>query len=96
MKPEEVVEQAIRKLIADCAATGEPCILCGGKPDGVGVWIPTSKWSQRLGALPGKTRIMAYPICCKHKLNESTEKQIDDKIFEKLNQLGSPRPNFSN
>jgi hypothetical protein len=44
-------------------AAGQPCALCGRPAASVGVWIPTKTCSQRLGAPPGKVRVVVYALC---------------------------------
>ena len=46
---------------------GDFCLLCGGEPDFIGVFIPDDP--MRWGAAPGKTRYVRYCLCeiCKSR-----------------------------
>lgn len=48
---------------------GDRCLVCGGKPYVLGVFIPQN--AVEWGAAPGKTRFIRYCLCakCKRKLN---------------------------
>lgn len=52
------IEEIINK------AKKSPCILCGGRSDAWGVFVPEGKKNQELyGALDGKTRALFYALC---------------------------------
>lgn len=59
-----------------------------------GVWIPSREFSQKLGSMPDKTRVIVYPLCSAHEPDEETMKQIDDYLLSHLEEL--KLPNYSN
>jgi hypothetical protein len=60
----ERVQEMITELQQRMQQTPLPCYVCEVETsDGAGVWMPTPAYSKALGAPPGKTRLLAYPIC---------------------------------
>jgi hypothetical protein len=41
----------------------DACTLCSGPAAAVGVWRPTREYSDKLGAVPGKHRVVFYGLC---------------------------------
>lgn len=60
---------------------GSPCMLCGRKSDGAGVFIPDNEFAAKVGQPKGKLRVIVYGVCSrcvKRKKNcaELAEQQI--------------------
>lgn len=83
-----------KALIQQSAQLKLRCILCKQKADMRGVWIPSPKYSQMLGSMPDKTRVIIYPICHRHFQTEETMQQIDDIILKQ--NMTSGLPDYSN
>lgn len=43
------------------ARLGDSCLLCGGGPEVIGVFVPHNP--RQYGALPGKTRMVRHCLC---------------------------------
>ena len=80
----ETSVEKIKQLIAESWKRKMDCILCGKVADCRGVWIPTSEWSQKLGSMPDKSRVIVYPVCIRHVLDEATSDRIDEIIMSEL------------
>jgi hypothetical protein len=72
-------EREVRVLLA--RALLEPCLLCGGRPHGAGIFAPYD--SERWGARTGKQRLLAYSLCedCE---TTSTSTECEDEMARRL------------
>ena len=62
---------------------GDHCVLCGGKPDCIGIFAPEN--SQACGAADGKSRFVRYCLCEKCKSKNDTPEKVEKVIFADLN-----------
>jgi hypothetical protein len=60
----EVLGVGMTGLLAHAAQ--RPCIICGGTPAGVAVYVAEGEAAQRLGAAPGTPRAIPYSLCAAH------------------------------
>jgi hypothetical protein len=58
------------------------CIICGGAPRFIGVFVPTNQ--ALYGAPPGKTRAVAYPLCQACFELEDKETRVEQIIARDL------------
>jgi hypothetical protein len=58
----------------------KPCLLCGKPSTYGGIFVPIGSMNQKLGALPGKGKVILYGLCegC-YDLPDRTER-VDYKI----------------
>jgi len=61
---------------------GDHCILCGGKPNCIGVFAPED--SQAYGAPAGKSRFVRYCLCENCKSKSDTPGKVEKVIFADL------------
>lgn len=66
---------------------GDFCILCGGKPDVIGVFVPED--SESWGAPKGKTRIVSYCLCTKCAKGGNVQERVEKIIRAELSGGGS-------
>ncbi len=60
------------------ARAGEqPCVICGGAPDLVAVYVAEGAGAERLGAQAGHTRIVPYSICNEHPRTPATAEHVE-------------------
>ena len=89
-KPEDI----IRKLIERSASQEMKCMLCGLPADCRGLWIPTKEFSNKLGAMPDKTRVIVYPVCSRHEMTQENLNKIDKELLNNASSM--ELPNYSN
>lgn len=65
-------------LIAHAAQ--RPCVICGGAPDVVGLYFAEGDAARRIGAAPGKTRVVPYSLCENHPLNAETATKAEELL----------------
>lgn len=58
------------------------CILCGGKPDVIGAFVPERP--EDFGGIPGKTRIIRYCLCAKCQGRPDAQDRIEKAIYAEL------------
>jgi hypothetical protein len=58
------------------------CLLCGGKPFFVGIFVPANP--QVYGAAEGKTRLIRYCLCDTCKEKSDTPGKVEKVIFAEL------------
>ena len=58
--------------------SGDMCLLCGGKPDVIGAFVPERP--EDFGGIPGKTRIIRYCLCANCKAKAGTPELIEKVI----------------
>jgi hypothetical protein len=77
-----MLNEQIDAAMAVAFSTPMPCILCGGKPDLLGVWIPNAKGAQMLNVPVNKQRLIPYWICaeCKKLPNSLVEAVITSQM----------------
>jgi len=61
---------------------GEFCLLCGGSPSFIGVFIPNNP--QKLGAAKGKSLYFRYCLCSRCYDNPETPEKIEKIIAAEL------------
>jgi hypothetical protein len=61
---------------------GDHCLLCGGKPFCIGIFVPEN--SQKYGAAAGKSRFVRYCLCEKCKEKSDTPQKVEKIIFSDL------------
>jgi hypothetical protein len=69
----------VRVLLAK--AMMGPCLMCGGRPDGAGLFVPYSP--EDWGARPGKARLIAYALCDHCEASTSIEDR-EDKLARRM------------
>jgi len=61
---------------------GDNCLLCGGKPLFIGIFVPQN--SQLWGASIGKARFVRYCLCEKCKDKSDTPEKVEKVILSGL------------
>ena len=61
---------------------GDFCLLCGGKPDAIGIFIP--KDAEKFGGIKGKTRLIRYCLCAKCQAKKDTPENVEKVITAEL------------
>lgn len=71
--------QVLKELIRKSTKLDSPCVLCGIMTRQRGLFIPNKAYEW--GGMPGKDRVIIYPICGKHhSLSPTDHKTIEDHI----------------
>jgi hypothetical protein len=60
--PAEVAAATCRAIPRDLADI-KRCTLCGKPATYLGVWCPTARYQEQLGATPGKDLVAVYGVC---------------------------------
>lgn len=56
--------ERIHATIEAVAASGRPCLLCGGTAAAVACFVPSApSYRAALGVTPGRERLLLYAIC---------------------------------
>src|SRR4051794_32557480 len=70
------------------------CLLCGRPPTFLGFWLPTEVITRRLGAPPGKHRVVTYSLCQRCKDRRGSLRRVEAKILGEVEVLaGVPECN---
>jgi hypothetical protein len=77
---DHVVEAA--KTLSDTGAIVE-CCLCKNRAVGVGIFIPFADTSRKLGAPAGKTRVVFYGLCARHRKETAAIDFIEAEIVRR-------------
>ena len=72
------LDHQLRTLVAIVAL--EPCCLCNGGSDHVGVFIPKRERATDYGVPEGKQRMLFYPICNECLQSEGAQERIEETI----------------
>jgi hypothetical protein len=57
------------------------CILCGRKPDFIGVWVANRACSSKLGAPVGKIRSVEYGVCARCRARPDSTARIERTLL---------------
>ena len=63
-------------------AQKKPCMLCGKKPDGAGVFFPSVEFGPKVGQPKGKTRACVYSLCSKCKSKSDWEEKVEQALIK--------------
>jgi hypothetical protein len=66
---------------------GDFCILCGGKPGVIGIFVPDDP--EAWGAPGGKTRVIRYCLCERCARGENVQERVEKIIRAELSGGGS-------
>lgn len=62
-------------------ALQKPCLICGAEATYAAMYVAEREAAERLGAKPGKTRVIFYSLCDGHPQNVETAEQAE-KLLE--------------
>jgi hypothetical protein len=64
-----------------------PCLLCGGRPYLVGLFVPHKDSQHWVNAPIGKVRAVAYTLCQACARAENVQAKVEAKIFAEVGGL---------
>lgn len=53
----------VEGAVEDTLGAGKPCVVCQAPAMNAVAWLPTKAISIYMGAAPGKSKVIVYPIC---------------------------------
>lgn len=62
--------------------SGDMCLLCGGKPDVIGAFVPERP--EDFGGMPGKVRIFRYCLCSACQAKPDARERVEKVILAEL------------
>ena len=73
-------DQALIALkIKQCQS--KPCILCGKKSDGAGVFVPDEEFAAKVGKPKNKLRLFVYAICSRCQKKKDWVEMVEDTLL---------------